>query len=303
VSTDRTVPTDRTVRGRHRAGTRTARIARVAGRRLRPATAPSVDAPRAPATTPSDALAVPESRGTSDAPGARNARGTSDAVGASASDAPTAPEARARADAAVGVADADSTAPADPGADAEESASDDAGAAGSEGSAAPARSRRPSRRVVLVVLGVLAVLLAALTLVFAASARQAATRADAAREVLGPAKTAAARILSYDYRHVQRDADAATAQLTGEFRTQYQTAMREQIVPQAPKQRAVVQAEVLSAGVSSVNGSGTQAVVIVFANQTVTNSSLTQPRVDQVRVRLTLDKQDGRWLVAKVDVL
>jgi Mce-associated membrane protein len=252
VSTDRTVPTGRAVTGRHRAATRTARIALVAGRRLRPAaTAPPVDAP-----------AIPDAEGTSDA---------------------AAPQARA---AAATVA-----------------ASDNADAAGSEGSAAPASTRRPSRRVVTAVLGVLAVLLGTLTVVLAASARQAATRADAAREVLGPAKSAAARILSYDYRHVQRDADAATAQLTGEFRTQYQTAMRQQIIPQAPKQRAVVQAEVLSAGVSSVNGTGTQAVVIVFANQTVTNSSLTQPRVDQVRVRLTLDKQNGRWLVAKVDAL
>ncbi len=79
--------------------------------------------------------------------------------------------------------------------------------------------------------------------------------------------------------------------------------MRQQVVPQAPKQHAAVQADVISAGISGVNPDGTQAVVLVFANQTVSNTGTAQPRVDQVRVRLTLDRVRGRWLVSKVDAI
>lgn len=169
-------------------------------------------------------------------------------------------------------------------------------AAGREGA-------RLSRPVVLAVLAVLAVALAGLTVTQALSYHRARLRAAAEASVLGPAKTAAARILSYDYRHIEQDATQANAVLTGVFRGQYEAVMRQQIVPQAPKQHAVVQAEVLGAGVTSVSPDGAQAVVLIFVNQTVSNTSTPQPRVDQVRVRLTLDRVGGAWLVSKVDAL
>ncbi|HYT10619.1 MAG TPA: hypothetical protein VEL73_08155 [Mycobacteriales bacterium] len=160
-----------------------------------------------------------------------------------------------------------------------------------------------SSGLAVVLLTVAAVALAALALVLVQGQRRTTARADAEQAVLVPAKTAAARILSYDYRHLPQDTDAASHLLTGTYKGQYEDAMRRLIVPQAPKQQAVVSAEVLSAGVSSVNRDGDQAVVVVFANQTVSTTSLTQPRVDQLRVRLTLDRVDGRWLVSKVDAL
>jgi Mce-associated membrane protein len=163
-----------------------------------------------------------------------------------------------------------------------------------------ARIRRP---VVLTVLAVLAVSLAGLTATQAVSYHRARVRAAAEASVLGPAKAAAARILSYDYRHIEQDATQAIAVLTGVFRGQYEAVMRQQIVPQAPKQHAVVQAEVLGAGVTSVSPDGAQAVVLIFVNQTVSNTSAPRPRVDQVRVRLTMDRVGAAWLVSEVDAL
>ncbi|MEN3356302.1 MAG: Mce-associated rane protein [Mycobacteriales bacterium] len=169
-----------------------------------------------------------------------------------------------------------------------------------DGSAGRRRSARPAVRAVMVVV---VIALAGLTALQAVGYHRARARAAAEAAVLGPAKTAAARILSYDYRHIDRDASQASAVLTGVFRGQYEAVMRQQIVPQAPKQHAVVQAEVLSAGVTAVSADGTQAVVLIFANQTVSNTSTPQPRVDQVRVRLTLDRVGQGWLVSKVDAL
>jgi len=177
-------------------------------------------------------------------------------------------------------------------------------AVGTEPAAAGRRGRfGGSRWAGPVALGIVVAALAAFAVHLALAYTDARSRSAAEREVLVPAKSAAARILSYDYRHIQQDATQGAAVLTGDFRIQYETVMRQQIVPQAPKQRAVVQAEVLSAGVSGMNADGTQAVVLVFANQTVSNTATNQPRVDQVRVRLTLDRVSGRWLVSKVDAL
>ena len=173
------------------------------------------------------------------------------------------------------------------------------------GGGPPTRHRDAARLrgPVLVVLTVLAAALVGLTAIEAVGYHRARLRAAAEQSVLGPAKTAAARILSYDYRHIEQDATQASAVLTGVFRGQYEAVMRQQIVPQAPKQHAVVQAEVLGAGVTSVSPDGAQAVVLIFANQTVSNTSTPRPRVDQVRVRLTLDRVGEGWLVSKVDAL
>jgi Mce-associated membrane protein len=142
-----------------------------------------------------------------------------------------------------------------------------------------------------------------LTAYLAVGYPRALTRSAAEAEVLAPAKAAAARILSYDYRHIDQDATATAAVLTGQFHDQYLTVMRQQIVPQAPKQRAVVAAEILAAGVSGISPNANQASVVVFANQTVSNTATPQPSVAQVRVRLTLDHINGHWLVSKVDAL
>lgn len=132
----------------------------------------------------------------------------------------------------------------------------------------------------------------------------AQARDQARDKVPSVAKEHAAKILSYDYRHIEDDAKAAAEVTTGEFRAEYRKSMDELVIPQAPKLKAVVQAEVLSAGLSSVNDAGDQAVVIVYANQTVTNTQIEGgSRVDQVRIRITLDKHGDAWLVSKVDRL
>ena len=43
--------------------------------------------------------------------------------------------------------------------------------------------------------------------------------------------------------------------------------------------------------------------VLLFVDQTTVRTGLEQPRVEQNRVRLTLDDVDGRWLVSGLDAL
>ncbi|HEX5496829.1 MAG TPA: hypothetical protein VFX70_19880 [Mycobacteriales bacterium] len=162
--------------------------------------------------------------------------------------------------------------------------------------------RRPGRAwwpvavagVVVVTLGVVSTLL---TLRW----QRAEARADAVAEAPSQAKSDAARILSYDYRHIRADADAAAEVTTGDYRSQYRQSMNQLIIPQAQQVHAVVQAEVINAGVARVSDDGHQVVMLVYANQTVTNTRIKGSRVDQVRVRLTMVRVGGDWRVSKVD--
>jgi len=120
-------------------------------------------------------------------------------------------------------------------------------------------------------------------------------------QALSTAKTAVPLILSYDYRHFDADVSAAKARLTGRAVTDYAQAMTKTIEPTAGKVHAVVQAQTDGAGVEAVSGNGNQVTVVVFGEQKVTNTSLTAPRVDLFRVRVTLDRVRGQWLVSKFD--
>lgn len=150
---------------------------------------------------------------------------------------------------------------------------------------------------------VVVVALAVVTTLLMVDWHRAQARANAVAEVPSLAKTYAAKILSYDYRHIRADAAAASGVTTGDYRGQYRQSMDQLIIPQAKQVHAVVQAEVIDAGVTSVSDDGHQAVVLVYANQTVTNTRIKGSRVDQVRVRLTMVRAGHGWRVSKVDSL
>jgi Mce-associated membrane protein len=118
-------------------------------------------------------------------------------------------------------------------------------------------------------------------------------------QALSTAKTAVPLILSYDYRHFDSDVSAARGRLTGRAVDDYAQAMAKNVKPTASKAHAVVQAQTDGAGVEAVSGDGKQVTVVVFGEQKVTNASVTAPRIDLFRVRVTLDLVSGQWLVSK----
>jgi Mce-associated membrane protein len=120
-------------------------------------------------------------------------------------------------------------------------------------------------------------------------------------QALSTAKSAVPLILSYDHRRFDADVSAAKAQLTGRAVTDYVQAMTTTIKPTATKVKAVVRAQTDGAGVEAVSGDGNQVTVVVFGEQKVTNTALKAPRTDLFRVRVTLDRVQGQWLVSKFD--
>jgi len=150
----------------------------------------------------------------------------------------------------------------------------------------------------LAVLLIAAVLAAGVT---ASRARAAAGAEQARVDALAAARSHAQAILSYDHRTL--DADFARAQqvITGQFKSEYETTTTAVVRPTATEYKAVVKAEVTSAAV--VRATSARAVVLLFVDQTTTSTRLDKAKRDSSRVRMTLVKEGGRWLVSEVDAL
>jgi Mce-associated membrane protein len=159
--------------------------------------------------------------------------------------------------------------------------------------------RRPDW--VLLAAGVLTLALV-LTAGLVAMRARAADRTETARSAAqAAAESDAVDLLSYDYRHLDRDFARARAHLTGKFVADYTTTTQHTVRPLAPQVHAVVKATVASSSV--VQASENQVVVLLFVNQTTTSTRLDAPRTDLNRVRITMTRVGDGWKVSKVAAL
>ncbi|MET7535626.1 hypothetical protein [Streptomyces sp. NPDC005507] len=170
------------------------------------------------------------------------------------------------------------------------------------------RTRRGRRRLLTTVLG--ALLVAALVAAGVLGWRYHETsRADQARgQALTAARQAAPVVLSYDYRHLDRDFAAARTRLTGHFRDEYGKTTARVVGPTARKYHGVVKATVTqpaggTPAASVVSATPGRAVILLFVNQVTKSTQVQGSRVDLNRVRMTLTRTGGGWKVSGVDAL
>ncbi|MFI1167995.1 hypothetical protein ACH4UM_31460 [Streptomyces sp. NPDC020801] len=171
------------------------------------------------------------------------------------------------------------------------------------------RSWRPGRRVLTAAL--CAVLVAALVAAgVLARQYQDGRRAEAARgQALAAAQKAAPVVLSYDYRHLDRDFAQALAHLTGAFRDEYLKTTRTVVGPTARKYHGVVKATTATPGnggvpaASVVSATPDRAVVLLFVNQVTQSTQVSGSRLDLNRVRMTLTRTSSGWKVSALDAL
>jgi Mce-associated membrane protein len=168
----------------------------------------------------------------------------------------------------------------------------------------PARSGIPGAVLaVLVLAGLIATALLGPEYYHAERARQARTSALAAAEKAAPV------ILSYDYRHLDRDFGAARGHLTGSFVDEYRKTTSTVVKPTAKKYRGVVKATVAkppsgkTPAASVVSASPDRVVVLLFMNQVSKSTQVSGPRLDLNRVRMTLVRVSDGWKVSAVDAL
>jgi Mce-associated membrane protein len=117
-------------------------------------------------------------------------------------------------------------------------------------------------------------------------------------ESVQAAKDSAVKMLSYNPDTVEQQLNDARSLMTGDFRDQYTSLINDVVIPGAKEKRISAVASVPAA--ASVSAEPNHAVVLVFVNQTVVVGQ-DAPTDTASSVRVTLDKIDDRWLIAKFD--
>ena len=123
---------------------------------------------------------------------------------------------------------------------------------------------------------------------------------DARATALAAAKTFSIELATYDYHTLDRDFGAVIDHSTGTFKSDFTKASKD-LQPLITKYQATSTGRVAAAGVQDATTDN--AVVVLFVDQTVKNSSATTPRVDRNRLRVTLVHSGSGWLVNKVEIL
>ncbi|MBZ5735227.1 DnaJ domain-containing protein [Nocardioides sp. TRM66260-LWL] len=181
-----------------------------------------------------------------------------------------------------------------------------AGSAAAVDDPAPTESAsapRPVRTVptwALLVAGVAATALLVVTIVVGVLQVRAPVDDAGAAEAEGVAARALGPVLSYDYRSLDQDASAARSYMTQRYARDDYDRLFTVIQQNAPGLKAVVQAKVVSTGVTRTGRDRVQ--VLAFVDQLTTNAKRTAPTVFRNQVTVTMVREDGSWLLDDLSV-
>lgn len=126
------------------------------------------------------------------------------------------------------------------------------------------------------------------------------SRINQAREDVQRTAVSYAEVLtSVDSNQVDENFRQILDGATGEFKDMYSKSsveLRQLLI----ENKATAHGVVVESAVQSV--STDKAVVLLFVDQSVSNMKLPDPRIDRSRMKMTLEKVDGRWRASKVEL-
>jgi Mce-associated membrane protein len=170
--------------------------------------------------------------------------------------------------------------------------------------AARRSSPAPGARRLTVALLALCLIAATALVVLLLERRDDRASERARTQAVSAARAAAGDILGYDYRSIDASIQRARASTTGAFRKEYDETAKK-LLPESKQVKAIVQATVGSSAVMSA--SSDRVVVLLFVDQAtvkqVPGEKTPTTRIDQSRVRVTMTKVDGKWLVSELAAL
>jgi Mce-associated membrane protein len=158
------------------------------------------------------------------------------------------------------------------------------------------RLRRASVPVLIAAL----VLSLALAVVQTVRLRHEHQLSAARRQAVVTATNYAVDLTTYDFAHLDAEFNKVLAESTGSFRSEY-TAASASLRDLIARFKATASGKVLETAVVSSDTSHAQ--ILLFVDQTVTNTNSTTPRVDRSRMKMGLEKQGGKWLISSLDLL
>jgi Mce-associated membrane protein len=106
-------------------------------------------------------------------------------------------------------------------------------------------------------------------------------------------------LTSIDSNNVDENFQQVLDGATGEFKDMYSKSsveLRQLLI----ENKATAHGVVIDSAVQSV--SKDRAVILLFVDQAVANTKLPDPRIDRSRMKMTLEKVDGRWRASKVEL-
>jgi Mce-associated membrane protein len=157
--------------------------------------------------------------------------------------------------------------------------------------------RRPGALPVLTVALVLALLLAGW---MGLKVRHHHQLDSARHSAQATAQGYAVDLTTYDHAHLDADFNKVLNNSTGSFRAQY-TAASQDLRALIAQYQATATGKVLETAVLSSDAH--HATLLLFVDQTVTNTNSKDPRVDRSRMKMSLEKHGGKWLISSLDLL
>ncbi|OMC00217.1 hypothetical protein A5733_04420 [Mycobacterium sp. NS-7484] len=123
--------------------------------------------------------------------------------------------------------------------------------------------------------------------------------AQASRQAQDAAVAYAQILTSIDSNKVDENFNQVLAGATGEFKDMYSQSsmqLRQLLIDnKATAHGVVVESAVQSASKDKV-------VVLLFVDQSVSNTQVPDPRIDRSRIKMTMEKVDGQWRTSKVEL-
>lgn len=124
-------------------------------------------------------------------------------------------------------------------------------------------------------------------------------RAAAAAQALETAEKYALVLTGVDPAAIDKNFAEVLDGATGEFKDMY-AASSEQLRQLLIENKAAAHGTVIDAAVKSATKNKVE--VMLFIDQSVSNKAAPQPKIDRSRIMMTMEKVNGRWLAAKVDM-
>jgi Mce-associated membrane protein len=168
-----------------------------------------------------------------------------------------------------------------------------------ESASLPSRRRLWLRRFFAAAAGIVFVAVVALSGFLAWQLKQEDDTAAAGRAALATAQRYAVALTSIDTNNIDQNFTQVLDGATGEFKDMYSQSasqLRQVLIDnKAMSKGIVVDSAIKSATKTKVD-------VLLFVDQSVTNTVNPEPRIDRSRVAITMELVDNRWLASKVDL-
>lgn len=182
----------------------------------------------------------------------------------------------------------------------EGAASASGGGAASAG--APPPAARPRRRFgILEVVGLVVIVALAVALIISRVqlSNQSGSNGERA-SALAAAQADAADVATYSYLHLHRDFGRVEGESTPSFRRSF-IKSSDNLSKVLVQYKATASAKVLKSAVESLSGSN--AVVLLFVNQSVANTTQQGVNTDDSRIVVTLVRSGDRWLLQNLKLI